>query len=173
MIDKLPPGSKVTVLLFREGDNINLIRVIENEDGTCYPYSDSWAPPRLAPREHSQSKYHERSSENNVMMNKVIELRKKMEGLSMKKQAKKPTGGAASRSAPDDINEPSTSRSRLGGSSPLNFLDDEDGACVKFFGDSDLGMGNMSDVYSDRFLLVDHQRRSSRTGIFFNFSFIL
>lgn len=43
VFEHLPPGCHVTVLVFREGDQVNLFRVIENEDGTYSPLSESWS----------------------------------------------------------------------------------------------------------------------------------
>jgi AN1-type zinc finger and ubiquitin domain-containing protein 1 len=43
MFEHLPPGCRVTVLVFREGEQIDLFRVIENEDGTYSPLSESWS----------------------------------------------------------------------------------------------------------------------------------
>ncbi|XP_037088591.1 AN1-type zinc finger protein 4-like [Pollicipes pollicipes] len=35
-------GRQVTLLVFREGDQVNFYRVMENTDGTFSPLSDSW-----------------------------------------------------------------------------------------------------------------------------------
>lgn len=42
LLERLPSGSKVTVLVFRDGDQVNLLRVVENEDGSFSPLSESW-----------------------------------------------------------------------------------------------------------------------------------
>ena len=42
LFEKLPTGSRVTVLVFREGDHVNLLRVVENEDGSFSPLSETW-----------------------------------------------------------------------------------------------------------------------------------
>lgn len=43
MMDQLRPGCRVTVLVFREGDSVSLFKVIENDDGTYSPITDSWS----------------------------------------------------------------------------------------------------------------------------------
>lgn len=40
LFEKLPSGSRVTVLVFRDGDQVNLLKVVENEDGSFSPLSD-------------------------------------------------------------------------------------------------------------------------------------
>lgn len=101
--EEMTPGSKVSVLVFKEGDVINLLRVIENEDGSYSPYSSSSAsssdshggdgtatsvssPPPKPVRRESRPGVFERLAEDNEMTTKMCHLRKKMEGLSLKKQ---------------------------------------------------------------------------------------
>lgn len=42
LFERLPSGSRVTVLVFRDGDQGNLLRVVENEDGSFSPLCESW-----------------------------------------------------------------------------------------------------------------------------------
>lgn len=159
ILDKLPPGSKVTVLLFREGEHINLIRVIENEDGTCYPFSDSWLPvSRSRSKESSQTKLADRQMENNKMMLKVIELRRKMEGLSMQKKCRKPKT--------DNVSEDSSCATGIN--------NEQAGACSsssqfeplpRIHGDfaSDR---SISEMYTDRLLYIQQQRNKNNIGKF-------
>ncbi|CAL4238819.1 unnamed protein product, partial [Meganyctiphanes norvegica] len=39
----IPGGRTVTLLVLRDGENVNLYRVVENEDGTFSPLNQSWA----------------------------------------------------------------------------------------------------------------------------------
>lgn len=41
ILEDAPPGSKLAVLIFREGEVINLLRVIENSDGSITNLKDS------------------------------------------------------------------------------------------------------------------------------------
>lgn len=41
MLEDAPPGSKLAVLIFRDGEVINLLRVIENSDGSVTNLKDS------------------------------------------------------------------------------------------------------------------------------------
>lgn len=40
MLDDLPPGCRMAILIFREGDHLNLLRVLENLDGSYSPFSE-------------------------------------------------------------------------------------------------------------------------------------
>ncbi|PSN38788.1 hypothetical protein C0J52_24638 [Blattella germanica] len=68
MFERLPPGCRVTVLVFREGDQVNLNLFAEEE-----------------PEEAAK-----RLQENSITMEKMQELRTKMEKLSLQKKPKKP-----------------------------------------------------------------------------------
>lgn len=92
VFEHLPPGCRVTVLVFKDGDHVNLFRVIENGDGTYSPLSESWSGSSIRnlfaeddPEENAK-KFHE----NSVTMGKMRDLRSKMEALSLqRKQPKK------------------------------------------------------------------------------------
>lgn len=74
----LGKGSKISLFVFKEGDMVNLLRVIENEDGTYSPYTDKGeevAEPTI-----------EKMVEDNGMLAKMIQLREKMQNLSMRRQ---------------------------------------------------------------------------------------
>ncbi|CAH0564358.1 unnamed protein product [Brassicogethes aeneus] len=87
--EKLSPGSKVSVLVFKEGDIINLLRVIENEDGSYSPYSEKpISPPSKPPRKESHVGIFERLVEDDDMSTKVANLRKKMSDVNIRKMAK-------------------------------------------------------------------------------------
>nr|CAD7409705.1 unnamed protein product [Timema cristinae] len=91
MLEHLPPGCQVTVLLFREGDQVNLFRVVENEDGSYSPLSQSWNGTSLRNlfAEEDSEVEDKRLQENSVTMGKVQDLRAKMEKLSLQKKPKK------------------------------------------------------------------------------------
>ncbi|KAJ8933835.1 hypothetical protein NQ314_013757, partial [Rhamnusium bicolor] len=87
--DEIAPGSKVSVLVFKEGDIINLLRVIENEDGSYSPYSEKpISPPSKPSRKESRMGIFERLVEDNEMSTKIANLRKKMEEINVRKQGK-------------------------------------------------------------------------------------
>ncbi|KAJ9601205.1 hypothetical protein L9F63_000625 [Diploptera punctata] len=91
MFERLPPGCRVTVLVFREGDQVNLFRVIENDDGTYSPLSESWttAVTRNLFAEEEPEESAKRLQENSITMEKMQELRTKMEKISLQKKPKK------------------------------------------------------------------------------------
>lgn len=161
ILEKLPPGSKVTVLLFREGEHINLIRVIENEDGTCYPFSDSWLPVGKAKsKETSHTKHNDRQAENNVMMRKVIELRRKMEGLSVQKKTRKPKTEEISENVPS-VSGLSDEACALPTTSSFESLPRLNGAYTSG--------KTFSEMYTDRLLYIQQQRNKNNIGKFFVF----
>ena len=41
ILDKLPGNHQVTLLVFREGDQLNFFRVVDRGDGTLTPLSES------------------------------------------------------------------------------------------------------------------------------------
>lgn len=41
LAEKLPGGRQVTLLVFREGDQLNFFRVVDRGDGTLTPLSES------------------------------------------------------------------------------------------------------------------------------------
>ncbi len=43
LLGQIPEGGHVTVLVFRDGDDINLYHVLERPDGSYSPLSDSWS----------------------------------------------------------------------------------------------------------------------------------
>lgn len=87
--DKLNAGLKVSVLIFRDGDIINLIRVIENEDGSFNTFNDKplSSPSKLLAKENGQT-YYNKIEENNAMSLKLIELRKKMAEVCLRRHFK-------------------------------------------------------------------------------------
>lgn len=88
-VQKLTSGSKMSVLLFKEGDMINLIRVVENEDGSYSPYNDKPSTPLSEDEKlDTRSVVFEKVIENNRMMSNLSTLRKKMEDVNAKKQIK-------------------------------------------------------------------------------------
>ncbi|XP_066994543.2 AN1-type zinc finger protein 4 [Anabrus simplex] len=91
MFENLPPGCRVTVLVFRDGDQVNLFRVIENEDGTYSPLSESWSGSSIRNlfAEEDPDEAARRLQENSVTMGKMQELRSKMEELALQRKPKK------------------------------------------------------------------------------------
>ena len=99
ILDKIPPNGQVTVLLFREGDQVNMYHVVERPDGTFSPLSDSWKSSqsfkgflkkqRDGENEDIEDEDEELTSrlkENAVTMNKMTDLRNQMQKLSLAKK---------------------------------------------------------------------------------------
>ena len=108
ILEKIPKNGQVTVLLFREGDKVNVYHVLEKPDGSFSPLSnaqsplsspedhDEWSssgPSIKRLLEHSDSEENpiikQRLKENAVTMNKMSELRTQLENLSMLKKNKR------------------------------------------------------------------------------------
>ncbi|XP_018561846.1 AN1-type zinc finger protein 4-like [Anoplophora glabripennis] len=116
--DEIAPGSKVSVLVFKEGDIINLLRVIENEDGSYSPYSEKpISPPQKPARRECRTGIFERLVEDSEMSTKMANLRQKMEELSVRKRSK--TSKAKTTAAAEAFGEPS--KSAEGKTHPLSF----------------------------------------------------
>ncbi|CAH2232376.1 jg15314 [Pararge aegeria aegeria] len=84
-------GCKATVLVFREGERVNLVRVRENKDGTYSPldhakYSSSLGHLAEAEADEASGALHD----NAVTMGKMLELRRRMETLSVQRRAQPP-----------------------------------------------------------------------------------
>ncbi|KAF5296530.1 hypothetical protein FQR65_LT01520 [Abscondita terminalis] len=88
---KLSAGAKVSVLVFKDGDIINLVRVIENDDGSYHPYSDNKSSTSSTKSECPENRplgFYNKLQENNSMLTKITELRKKMSDVSLKRHFK-------------------------------------------------------------------------------------
>uniref|UniRef100_A0A1B6EFZ7 Ubiquitin-like domain-containing protein n=3 Tax=Clastoptera arizonana TaxID=38151 RepID=A0A1B6EFZ7_9HEMI len=86
MLDHLPAGCKMAILIFREGDHLNLLKVLENLDGSYSPISDiSCGPPDVCRiyEEDDIRNCNKRLEENSVTMEKMNELKQKLEDLSL------------------------------------------------------------------------------------------
>ena len=109
ILEKIPKNGQVTVLLFREGDKVNVYHVLEKPDGSFSPLSNADQSPLSSPEdhdewsssgpsikrllEHSDTEENpiikQRLKENAVTMNKMSELRTQLENLSMMKRNKR------------------------------------------------------------------------------------
>ena len=109
ILEKIPKNGQVTVLLFREGDKVNVYHVLEKPDGSFSPLSNADQSPLSSPEdhdewsssgpsikrllEHSDTEENpiikQRLKENAVTMNKMSELRTQLENLSMVKRNKR------------------------------------------------------------------------------------
>ncbi|XP_012268064.2 uncharacterized protein LOC105693013 [Athalia rosae] len=90
MMEQLPPGCRVTVLVFREGDSVSLFKVIENDDGTYSPIAESWSGSSIRNifSDSDCEEVAERLQENSTTMGKMHALRQQMEKLSFQKSKK-------------------------------------------------------------------------------------
>lgn len=89
--ERLPPNARVTVFVFGEGNQLNLVRVIENDDGSYTPLSESWSGSSIRNlfAEEDPEETTKRLQENSVTMGKMQELQQKMEMLTMHKKVSK------------------------------------------------------------------------------------
>lgn len=96
--EKLPGNRQVTLLVFREGDQLNFFRVVDRGDGTLTPLSESLSGAsvyNVGEEEEEEKKQisptEDQSQENDVTLGKMRLLRAKMENLSVGKKKTKPT----------------------------------------------------------------------------------
>lgn len=81
---KLGTGTKVSVLVFKDGDIINLIRVIENDDSSCEKSTST----KTESQESRPLGVYNKLQENNAMLAKITDLRKRMSDVSLKRHFK-------------------------------------------------------------------------------------
>ncbi|KAG7312513.1 hypothetical protein JYU34_002034 [Plutella xylostella] len=76
-------GCKVTVLVFRDGERVNMLRVRENHDGTYSPLDPAAvaSPPPRAPAPAPAPAHHD----NAVTLGKMRELRRRLDSLSVQR----------------------------------------------------------------------------------------
>ncbi|XP_071953693.1 AN1-type zinc finger protein 4-like isoform X2 [Antedon mediterranea] len=100
--ERVPGNRQVTLLVFREGDQLNFFRVVDRGDGTLTPLSESLSGASMYnmvdDEEQEPVISQEALKENDVTMNKMKLLRAKMENMSIsrkkpKAQPRPPSGG--------------------------------------------------------------------------------
>lgn len=137
ILDKIPKNGQVTVLLFREGDKVNLYHVQEKPDGSYSPLSPSGSSGGNEPNWSGRSsslrnllskdprnnpELDQRLKENAVTMTKMMELRSQLENLSMnkkKRQQRLKTTKRAESGSTSSGARPRSSRARHSMSSPM------------------------------------------------------
>lgn len=80
--------------MFKEGDMVNLLRVIENEDGSYSPYTDK--------DEELTEPTFERIVEDNGMLAKMMKLREQMQILAIRRQMRNNSRSTDEASTSDD-----------------------------------------------------------------------
>lgn len=103
ILDKLPDNRNVTLLVFREGDQLNFFRVVDRGDGTLTPLSESLSTSVYNLNEEEEEEEvptKEKVEENDKMKEKLDQLRVNMEKMSLtrKKRPKPPTSGRGAHS---------------------------------------------------------------------------
>jgi len=107
LLDQIPEGGHVTVLVFRDGDQINLYHVLERPDGSYSPLSDSWSGTSIRNlfAEPDDQDVQQRIKENANTMSKMQEIKNKMENLNIKKEKVKRHNTLPSESRPRSKNK--------------------------------------------------------------------
>ncbi|XP_045451575.1 AN1-type zinc finger protein 4-like [Melitaea cinxia] len=85
--DEEERGCKATVLVFREGERVNLVRVRENRDGTYSPLERAKFPAEPAAGRADEAGARR---DNAVTLGKMLELRRRMEALAVRRPAPAP-----------------------------------------------------------------------------------
>ncbi|XP_068617754.1 AN1-type zinc finger protein 4-like isoform X2 [Battus philenor] len=142
-------GCKVTVLLFHEGERVNMLRVRENRDGTYSPLDHAKYSSSLSHLlEHEADEALTGSlQENAVTMGKMLDLRRRMESLSIHRRRNPLRSG--------DKAEIQKTRSEETLSVP-SLLDEPPGEAFSGrtyapFGEPDEGFGPLCDVHYTRY----------------------
>ncbi|XP_033756479.1 AN1-type zinc finger protein 4-like [Pecten maximus] len=99
--EKVPGNRQVTLLVFREGDQLNFFRVVDRGDGTLTPLSESLSGASMYnfndEEEEDDVPPKEKLEENEQLKEKMKQLRGKMEKLTLTKKPRKkphpPTSG--------------------------------------------------------------------------------
>ena len=88
LLEQIPEGGHVTVLVFRDGDNINLYHVLERPDGSYSPLSDSWSGTSIRNlfAEQDDPEVEQRIKENANTMSKMHDVRSQMEKVGVRRQ---------------------------------------------------------------------------------------
>ncbi|XP_020503764.2 AN1-type zinc finger protein 4 [Labrus bergylta] len=96
--EKTLSNKQVTFVVYREGDQLNFFRVVDRGDGTLTPLSESLSGGSLynvcAEEEEeaaTSSAAAQHSLESSITMNKMKQLKAKMEDMNLSKKPKKPT----------------------------------------------------------------------------------
>ncbi|XP_077865483.1 AN1-type zinc finger protein 4-like [Saccoglossus kowalevskii] len=100
--EKLPGNRQVTLLVFREGDQLNFFRVVDRGDGTLTPLSESLSGASMynmydEEEEDQEAPSQEQVQENDITMNKMRLLRERMESMSLTKKQRHPRPPSAGR----------------------------------------------------------------------------
>lgn len=105
-------GSKISLFVFKEGDMVNLLRVIENEDGSYSPYTDK--------SEECVEPTFEKIVEDNGMLAKMMKLKEKMQNVSMRRQQR---GGGRSAEGDESSSDPEvfTNFGKCVGQKPISY----------------------------------------------------
>ncbi|XP_071505546.1 AN1-type zinc finger protein 4-like [Diadema antillarum] len=125
--EKLPGNRQVTLLVFREGDQLNFFRVVDRGDGTLTPLSESLSGASVynvceEEEDDENAPTQDQSQENDVTMGKMKLLRAKMENLSIGKKKTKvprPPSGRPKSSAQKRMISAKKGSQSLNKSSPL------------------------------------------------------
>ncbi|MBN3285531.1 ZFAN4 protein, partial [Polyodon spathula] len=94
--DKVPSNKQVTLLVYREGDHLNLFRVVDRGDGTLTPLSESISGGSVynlyteEDEERDVSPSSQQIMDNSITMNKMKMLKAKMENMNLSNKPKKP-----------------------------------------------------------------------------------
>ncbi|KAK6487609.1 AN1-type zinc finger protein 4-like [Huso huso] len=94
--DKGPSNKQVTLLVYREGDHLNLFRVVDRGDGTLTPLSESISGGSVynlyteEDEESDVSPSSQQIMDNSITMNKMKMLKAKMENMNLSNKPKKP-----------------------------------------------------------------------------------
>ncbi|KAF2361689.1 Ubiquitin domain [Trinorchestia longiramus] len=99
-----PSGSRaVTLLVLRDGDAVNLYRVMEHEDGSFSPLSQSWGS--SANGGSLERSINSRSEEDAKTQATLQEIRAKMEAMKLRsKKKRKPRSGGKKKTSPAQTN---------------------------------------------------------------------
>ena len=108
LLEHIPEGGHVTVLVFRDGDQINLYHVLERPDGSYSPLSDSWSGSSIRNlfAENEDPEIQERLQENANTMSKMQDIRCRIDEKKSKRLSKTESKRTRSKRTPLSILPP-------------------------------------------------------------------
>ncbi|XP_052262739.1 AN1-type zinc finger protein 4-like isoform X1 [Dreissena polymorpha] len=128
ILEKLPGNRQVTLVVFREGDQLNFFRVVDRGDGTLTPLSESLSGVSMGnlydEEEEEDAPSKEKVEENEQLKEKMKQIRLKMDKLNISKKPHRkphpPSSGRASSRTSRLRHLPASTSYSLAGTSSLN-----------------------------------------------------
>ncbi|XP_052780578.1 AN1-type zinc finger protein 4-like [Mya arenaria] len=178
ILEKLPGNRQVTLVVFREGDQLSFFRVVDRGDGTLTPLSESLSGVSMYnfndEEEEEDAPTKEKVEENEQLKEKMKQIRLKMDKLNISKKPHRkphpPTSGRASNRTSRLRHLPASTSYSLSPSATLNR-----NLCLPPVGHSIGHVGHSSlalrhSLVKERMERIDHQEEKEKASAAFESS---